>query len=89
LKLNRSTENISILAVDADPLLRDRYMHFLTQHGCSVVVAGDTESMDHALLEQRFDLMILDVMLSGFEILLRLRSQKSKLPVIVVSALVG
>lgn len=84
------TEFARILAVDADPRLRDLYKRLLKQHGCSVVVAEGTESMNRALLEQCFDLMILDVMLPdarGFQILSRLRLKNDTLPVIVVTAL--
>ena len=79
-----------ILAVDADPRFRDLYGRFLNQYGCSVVAAEDAESMSKALVEQRFDIMILDIMLPdarGFQILSRLRLKNHTLPVIIVSAL--
>lgn len=78
-----------ILIVDDDPRLRDLLRRFLSQHGFSVVVAEDALAMNRVMRHQRFDLMVLDLMMpgeDGLQVISRLRSSQSDLPIIVLTA---
>jgi two-component system OmpR family response regulator len=78
-----------VLVVDDEPFLRDAVAASLRFLGFEVSTAGngtDTLRLAHA---QRFDLVILDVMLpdtDGFEVVRRLRRDGSDVPVIFLTA---
>ncbi|NBT01008.1 MAG: response regulator, partial [Betaproteobacteria bacterium] len=78
-----------VLVVDDDPRLRDLLRRYLTQQGFSVVVAEDAQAMNRVMRYQRFDLMVLDLMMpgeDGLQVISRLRAAQSDLPVIVLTA---
>ena len=54
-----------ILVVDDDPGIRDVVSEFLMRHGYAVDTAADGKAMERALVAQRPDLVVLDVMLPG------------------------
>lgn len=81
-----------ILVVDDDPRLRSLLTRYLDEQGFAVKAVGDATAMDRTLLRERFDLLVLDLMLpgeDGLSILQRLRSSASDqrgLPVLMLTA---
>ncbi|WP_447646406.1 response regulator transcription factor [Nocardioides zeae] len=79
----------SILIVEDESRIASFVAKGLRADGHSVTVAGDgVAGLDHAL-SGAFDLMVLDIGLprmDGFEVLDQLRSQGSRMPVIVLTA---
>jgi DNA-binding response OmpR family regulator len=84
---------LRVLAIEDDADLRSFYEAFLTQAGHHVLLASDgLEAL--ALLEQRPDVVLLDLMLPGLDgygFLERLRATPDhrRIPVIVLSAAAG
>lgn len=81
-----------ILAVDDDPLNRDMLVSRLVRQGHQVTAAADGLEVLEKVRRQRFDLVLLDVMmprLDGYETLTRLKADEElrHLPVIMISAL--
>ena len=82
----------TLLAVDDNPQNRELLKRMLERQGYSVTMAANGEECLQLLTEQRFDLVLLDVImpgLSGFDVLSRIRTSEEwrNIPVIVVSAL--
>ncbi|WZH53136.1 MAG: response regulator transcription factor [Nocardioides alkalitolerans] len=79
----------SILIVEDESRIASFVAKGLRADGHSVTVVGDgVDGLDHAL-SGTFDLMVLDIGLprmDGFEVLDQLRSQGSRMPVIVLTA---
>ena len=78
-----------ILVVDDDLRLRDLLQRYLTNQGFAVSTVSDAGGMDRALGRERFDLMVLDLMLpgeDGLSICRRLRGSKDALPIIMLTA---
>ncbi|MGN6122958.1 MAG: response regulator, partial [Sphingomonas oligoaromativorans] len=78
-----------LLVVDDDSDLRDLIAGFLRDHHLEVETAADAEGMDAALARQRFDCVILDLMMpgeDGLSVLRRMRG-KDRTPVIMLSAM--
>jgi two-component system OmpR family response regulator len=78
-----------LLVVDDDADLRELIAGFLRDHHIDVETAADAEGMDAALVRQRFDCVILDLMMpgeDGLSILRRLRG-RDRTPVIMLSAM--
>lgn len=83
-----SAQQTKILIVDDDDDIRSLLMGFLTEEGFVAIGASDASSMDTAMLRDRPDLVILDLMLpgeDGLSICRRLRSSSST-PVIMLTA---
>lgn len=81
--------NQRILVVDDDVRLRDLLVRYLSEQGYAVQAAADAVAMDQALVKDRFDLMVLDLMLpgeDGLAICRRLRGQGSNLPIVMLTA---
>ena len=81
-----------LLAVDDDPLNRDMLVSRLLRQGHEVTAAADGLEVLEKVRRQRFDLVLLDVMmpgLDGYETLTRLKADEElrHLPVIMISAL--
>lgn len=78
-----------LLVVDDDADLRDLIAAFLRDHHIEVETAADAEGMDSALARQRFDCVILDLMMPGEDGLSVLRRMRGRLPtpVIMLSAM--
>jgi len=78
-----------ILVVDDDLRLRDLLERYLTEQGFAVQAVADASAMDRALGRERFDALILDLMLpgeDGLSICRRLRAARNPLPIIMLTA---
>ena len=81
-----------ILIAEDDTIIADGLCRPLRQAGYAVDWAANGHDADTALLTVSYDLLILDLglpKLSGLEVLKRLRSRNSQLPVLVLTALDG
>ena len=79
-----------ILLVEDDEILADALYRTLVQSAYAVDLANHGEQADRALSTHTYDLVVLDVGLpgiGGFEILRRLRERKSRVPVLLLTAL--
>jgi two-component system, OmpR family, response regulator len=78
-----------LLIAEDDPVIADGLVTSLRGQGFAVDHVTDGASADAALAVQTFDLLILDLglpRLSGLEVLKRLRSRKSTMPVLILTA---
>jgi two-component system phosphate regulon response regulator OmpR len=81
-----------ILVVDDDLRLRDLLKRYLTEQGFATDTVPDGAALDRALTRNRYDLVVLDVMLpgeDGFAICRRLRgsaSAEANIPIIMLTA---
>ncbi len=78
-----------ILVVDDDPRLRDLLRRYLTENSFNVFVAENAQAMNKLWLRERFDLLILDLMMpgeDGLSVLRRLRGSNDATPVIMLTA---
>ncbi|WP_199441237.1 response regulator transcription factor [Umezawaea beigongshangensis] len=78
-----------ILVVDDDRAVRESLRRSLQFNGYQVELAGDGQQALEAVLAQRPDAMVLDVMmprLDGLEVCRRLRSTGDDLPILVLTA---
>ncbi len=78
-----------ILVVDDDQRLRDMLTRYLGEQGFEVRAAGDAPAMDKQLARERYDLIVLDLMLpgeDGLAICRRLRAQNSPPAIIMLTA---
>ncbi len=78
-----------VLVVDDDPRLRDLLRRYLTDNGFTVYTAENGQAMNKLWLRERFDVLILDLMLpgeDGLSILRRLRGANEATPIIMLTA---
>ena len=78
-----------ILVVDDDLRLRDLLNRYLTEQGYTVRAVVDATEMNRLLARERYDLMVLDLMLpgeDGLSICRRLRGNNENMPVIMLTA---
>lgn len=78
-----------ILVVDDDPRLRDLLRRYLSEQGFNIFVAEDANAMNKLWQRERFDLLVLDLMLpgeDGLAICRRLRGANDKTPIIMLTA---
>ena len=78
-----------ILVVDDDMRLRDMLTRYLGEQGFEVRAAADAAGMDKQLARDRYDLIVLDLMLpgeDGLAICRRLRAQPSTPAIIMLTA---
>jgi two-component system, OmpR family, phosphate regulon response regulator OmpR len=78
-----------ILIVDDDARLRDLLNRYLAEQGYAVRSVHDGQDMNRQLTRERYDLMILDLMLpgeDGLSICRRLRSGGENMPIIMLTA---
>ena len=78
-----------LLVVDDDPRLRDLLRRYLGENGFQVFVADNGVTMNRLWLRERFEALILDLMMpgeDGLQILRRLREQKDMTPIIMLTA---
>ncbi len=79
-----------ILVVDDDLEIRELVAGYLGKHGLAVTPVGDGEQMFRALREQPYDLIVLDIMLSGedgLSLSRRLReSGEPPIPIVMLTA---
>ncbi|MFQ5571049.1 MAG: response regulator transcription factor, partial [Rhodothermales bacterium] len=83
---------INVLVVDGYPLVREG-LHRVVSHTGDLVIAGEAVSMEEVLIHVHggsVDVVVLEMHggdTCGFQILQRLRDERSDLPVLVVSFL--
>ncbi len=78
-----------ILIIDDDARLRELLLRYLGEQGFNVKAVGDGSALDRALLHNRYNLLVLDLMLpgeDGLAILRRLRAAGENVPVILLTA---
>ncbi len=78
-----------ILVVDDDLRLRELLKRYLTEQGYTVNVAADAESMNRVRARDRYDLLVLDLMMpgeDGLAICRRLRAGADTTPIIMLTA---
>ena len=78
-----------ILVVDDDVRLRDLLNRYLSEQGYNVRAATDGADMNRWLARERYDLMVLDLMMpgeDGLSICRRLRGVGDKIPIIMLTA---
>jgi len=78
-----------IMVVDDDVRLRDLLRRYLTEQGFQVVTAESAPAMNKLWLRERYDLLVLDLMLpgeDGLSICRRLRGAGDQTPIIMLTA---
>ena len=78
-----------VLVVDDDVRLRDLLNRYLTEQGFTVKAVADATDMNRQLARERYDLMILDLMLpgeDGMSVCRRLRAAGRRTPIIMLTA---
>jgi two-component system phosphate regulon response regulator OmpR len=78
-----------ILVVDDDARLRDLLNRYLSEQGFTVRAVHDAVEMNRYIARERYDLMILDLMLpgeDGLSVCRRLRGGGENLPIIMLTA---
>lgn len=78
-----------VLVVDDDARLRDLLRRYLSENGFSVQVAENASTMNRLWLRERFDVLVLDLMLpgeDGLSILRGLRAAGDQTPVVMLTA---
>lgn len=78
-----------LLVVDDDPKLRELLRRYLSENQFEVSLAQDAPSMNRLLLRERFDLIVLDLMLpgeDGLSIVRRLRGANERTPIVMLTA---
>jgi len=84
-----NTNKSRILVVDDDLRLRDLLQRYLTEQGFGITTVSDAAGMDRVLARERFDLLVLDLMLpgeDGLSICRRLRGTRQSIPIIMLTA---
>ncbi len=84
-----SEQKIKILVVDDDLRLRDLLQRYLTEQGFTVATVSDATGMDKSLSRERYDLMVLDLMMpgeDGLSVCRRLRGTRNTIPIIMLTA---
>src|SRR5258707_9006979 len=78
-----------VLVVDDDQRLRELVVRYLTEQGFEVKAVADAAGMDKQLARDRYDLVVLDLMLpgeDGLAICRRLRAQEGSPAIIMLTA---
>ena len=78
-----------VLVVDDDLRLRDLLRRYLAEQGFNVVTADNAQSMNKLWIRERYDLLVLDLMLpgeDGLSICRRLRGAGDQTPIIMLTA---
>lgn len=78
-----------ILVVDDDARLRDLLRRYLSEQGFSVFTAENAQSMNRLWIREKFDLLVLDLMMpgeDGLSICRRLRGAGDNTPIIILTA---
>ena len=84
-----SEQKTRVLVVDDDARLRDLLNRYLSEQGYAVRTVSDATEMNRQLARERYDLMILDLMLpgeDGLSICRRLRGGGENMPIIMLTA---
>ena len=78
-----------LLVVDDDPRLRDLLRRYLTDNGFTVYTAENASAMNKLWLRERFDVLVLDLMMpgeDGLSVLRRLRGANDPTPIVMLTA---
>ena len=78
-----------IIVVDDDVRLRELLNRYLNEQGYTVRAVADSNDMNRWLARERYDLMVLDLMMpgeDGLSICRRLRGLGDKIPIIMLTA---
>jgi two-component system, OmpR family, phosphate regulon response regulator OmpR len=84
-----SETKTKVLVVDDDARLRELLNRYLSEQGMAVRAVHDASEMNRQLTRERYDLMILDLMLpgeDGLSICRRLRGAGENMPIIMLTA---
>jgi len=84
-----NSHQTKVLVVDDDLRLRDLLRRYLAEQGFNVVTAENAQAMNKLWLRERYDLLVLDLMLpgeDGLSICRRLRGAGDKTPIIMLTA---
>src|SRR6476469_4943641 len=83
------THQAKILVVDDDVRLRDLLRRYLAEQGFNVVTAENAQAMNKIWIRERYDLLVLDLMLpgeDGLSICRRLRGAGDQAAIIMLTA---
>ena len=86
--MTRNSPN-KVLVVDDDQRLRDLLRRYLGDNGFNVFVAESAQAMNRIWLRERFDVLVLDLMMpgeDGLSILRRLRGGNDRTPIVMLTA---
>jgi two-component system phosphate regulon response regulator OmpR len=78
-----------LLVVDDDPRLRDLLRRYLTDNGFNVFTAENAAAMTKLWQRERFDCLVLDLMMpgeDGLSVLRRLRGANDPTPIVMLTA---
>ena len=87
--VNSGGHQAKIMVVDDDVRLRDLLRRYLTEQGFNVFTAENATAMNKLWLRERYDLLVLDLMLpgeDGLSICRRLRGAGDQTPIIMLTA---
>jgi two-component system phosphate regulon response regulator OmpR len=82
--------NPKILVLDDDMRLRELLKRYLTEQGFVVEAVPDAAALDRAMMRERYDLLVLDLMLpgeDGLTICRRIRSSPNPMPIVMLTAM--
>lgn len=86
--MNRTAAH-KVLVVDDDQRLRDLLRRYLGDNGFNVLVAESAQAMNRIWLRERFDVLVLDLMMpgeDGLSVLRRLRGGNDRTPIVMLTA---
>jgi two-component system nitrogen regulation response regulator GlnG len=79
---------LRVLVADDEPSVRATVRRLLERRGATVVVAADGQVAEARLRDERFDLVVVDVVMpghNGYDVLAVARATQPRLPVILMS----
>lgn len=82
-------EQIRVLVLDDEPDLRALLQRYLTERGFDVRAVAQPALLDRLLQRERFDVLVLDIMMpgeDGLSVCRRLRAQGESIPIIMLTA---
>ncbi len=83
------TEQVRVLVLDDEPELRALLQRYLTERGFEVRGVADAAQLDRLLQRERFDVLVLDLMMpgeDGLSVCRRLRAQGESIPIVMLTA---
>jgi two-component system phosphate regulon response regulator OmpR len=87
--VNAMTDQPRLLVLDDEAELRALLQRYLTQQGFDVRTVADAAQLDRLLARERFDALVLDLMLpgeNGLSVCQRLRANGETLPILMLTA---
>jgi CheY-like chemotaxis protein len=79
---------LSILVADDQPGIRDLLVHWLQSRGHRVTTVGSAQEATRRLKDQRFDLVITDIVMpdgDGFELIAAIRKEQPATRIVAIS----